>query len=153
MITHNTYSNSFTVNPNILYQRAHGLLDISILYTFSLIITLSSSFHFLVYFFYPFFIVFCQILQLESFTSSADYLWRRKRQPTRENPVDRGACWAVVHGVAQSRRWLKRLSMHACIREGNGNPLQCSCLENPRDGEAWWAAGYGVAQSDTTEAT
>ena len=36
-----------------------------------------------------------------------------------------------------------------CIGEGNGNPLQCSCLENPRDGEAWWAAVYGVAQSRT----
>ena len=33
--------------------------------------------------------------------------------------------------------------------EGNGNPLQCSCLENPRDGRAWWAAIYGVAQSQT----
>ena len=31
--------------------------------------------------------------------------------------------------------------------EGNGNPLQCSCLENPRDGGAWWAAVYGIAQS------
>ena len=35
----------------------------------------------------------------------------------------------------------------SCIREGNGNPLQCSCLENPRDGGAWWAAVYWVAQS------
>ena len=34
----------------------------------------------------------------------------------------------------------------SCIGEGNGNPLQCSCLENPRDGGAWWAAVYGVAQ-------
>ena len=33
--------------------------------------------------------------------------------------------------------------------EGNGNPLQCSCLENPKDGGAWWAAIYGVAQSRT----
>ena len=33
--------------------------------------------------------------------------------------------------------------------EGNGNPLQYSCLENPRDGGAWWAAVYGVAQSWT----
>ena len=33
--------------------------------------------------------------------------------------------------------------------EGNGKPLQCSCLENPRDGGAWWAAVYGVAQSRT----
>ena len=36
-----------------------------------------------------------------------------------------------------------------CIGEGNGNPLQCSCLENPRDGGAWWAAIYGVTQSQT----
>ena len=37
----------------------------------------------------------------------------------------------------------------ACIGEGNGNPLQCSCLENPRDGGAWWAAVYGVTQRQT----
>ena len=44
-------------------------------------------------------------------------------------------------------------SSRSCIGEGNGNPLQCSCLENPRDGGAWWAAVYGVAESDTTEVT
>ena len=37
----------------------------------------------------------------------------------------------------------------SCIGEGNGNPLQCSCLDNPRDRGAWWAAVYGVAQSRT----
>ena len=37
----------------------------------------------------------------------------------------------------------------SCIGEGNGNPLQYSCLENPRYGEAWWAAVYGVTQSRT----
>ena len=37
----------------------------------------------------------------------------------------------------------------SCIGEGNGNPLQCSCLENPRDSGAWWAAIYGVAQNRT----
>ena len=42
--------------------------------------------------------------------------------------------------------WATSLSL-SCIGEGNGNPLQCSCLENPRDGEAWWAAVSGVAQS------
>ena len=46
----------------------------------------------------------------------------------------------------------ERLHFHfslSWIGEGNGNPLQCSCLENPRDGGAWWAAIYGVAQSRT----
>ena len=37
----------------------------------------------------------------------------------------------------------------SCTGEGNGNPLQCSCLENPRDKGAWWPAIYGVAQSWT----
>ena len=46
----------------------------------------------------------------------------------------------------------ERLHFHfsfSCIGEGNGNPLQCSCLENPRDRGAWWAAIYGVTQSRT----
>ena len=46
----------------------------------------------------------------------------------------------------------ERLHLHfslSCIGEGNGKPLQCSCLENPRDGGAWWAAVYGVSQSRT----
>ena len=41
----------------------------------------------------------------------------------------------------------ERLHFHfslSCIGEGNGNPLQCSCLENPRDGGAWWAAVYAL---------
>ena len=44
----------------------------------------------------------------------------------------------------------ERLRFHFSLSgrgEGNGNPLQCSCLENPRGGGAWWAAVYGVAQS------
>ena len=44
--------------------------------------------------------------------------------------------------------WATSLSL-SCIGEGNGNPLQCSCLKNPRDGGSWWAAIYGVAQSWT----
>ena len=46
----------------------------------------------------------------------------------------------------------ERIDFHfslSCIGEGNGNPLQCSCLESPREGGAWWAALYGVAQSRT----
>ena len=46
--------------------------------------------------------------------------------------------------------WVTSLSLFtSCIGEGNGNPLQCSCLENPRDGGAWWATVCGVAQSRT----
>ena len=65
--------------------------------------------------------------------------------------MDGGAWQAAIHGVATSQTWL-RLHFHfplSHIEEGNGNPLQCSCLENPRDGGAWWAAIYGVIQSWT----
>ena len=41
----------------------------------------------------------------------------------------------------------------SCIGEGNGNPVQCSCLESPRDSGAWWAAVWGRTESDTTDAT
>ena len=65
--------------------------------------------------------------------------------------------WTEEPGRLQSMGSLRvghteRLHFHfslSCIGEGNGNPLQCSCLENPRDGVAWWAAIYGVAQSWT----
>ena len=60
-----------------------------------------------------------------------------------------GAWWAAIHGVTKSQT---RLHFHfslSCIGEGNGNPLQCFCLENPRDGGAWWAAVSGVTQSHT----
>ena len=73
-------------------------------------------------------------------------------------PWNGGAWWAAVHGVSKSRTRLSDSTFifHfslSRIGEGNGNPLQCSCLENLRDGGAWWAAVYGVAVSDTTEAT
>ena len=65
--------------------------------------------------------------------------------------------WTEEPGRRQSRGCIEldtteQLHFHfslSCIGEGNGNPLQCSCLENPRDREAWWAAVYGVAQSRT----
>ena len=65
-----------------------------------------------------------------------------------EDPVDRGAWGAAVMGSHRVTQ-LKRLSMHAGIGEGNGNPLQYSYLEDPRDRGAWWAAIYGVTQSRT----
>ena len=51
------------------------------------------------------------------------------------------------HGTAD---WFKiRKEYYMVVREGDGNPLQCSCLEDPRDGGAWWAAIYRVTQSRT----
>ena len=69
--------------------------------------------------------------------------------------------WTEEHGGLQSMGSLRVRHYWAthfhfslsCIGEGNGNPLQCSCLENPRDRGACWAAVYGVTQSDMTEAT
>ena len=68
--------------------------------------------------------------------------------------MDGGAWWAAVHGDAKSWTRLSdfTFTFHfslSCIGEGNGNPLQCSCLENPRVGGAWWAAVYGVTQGWT----
>ena len=56
-------------------------------------------------------------------------------------------------GVTQSQTRLKQLNMNACIGEGNGNPLQCSCLENPRDGKPGGLPSMGRTESDMTEAT
>ena len=60
--------------------------------------------------------------------------------------------WTEEPGGVLESDTTERLHFHSslsCVGEGNGNPLQCSCLENPRDGGAWWAAVYGVAQSRT----
>ena len=69
-----------------------------------------------------------------------------------KNPMDRGAWQAAVYSVAQSQTRLRDFTFtfhFSCIGEGNGNPLQCSCLENPREGGACWAAVYGVSQIQT----
>ena len=85
--------------------------------------------------------------------------WSLRRRQWHPTPV-------LVPGKSHGRRSLvgcspwgrwesdttERLHFHfslSRIGEGNGNPLQCSCLENPRDGGAWWAAVYGVKQSRT----
>ena len=64
--------------------------------------------------------------------------------------------WSSLVGCSPWGHWesdtTERLHFYfslSCIGEGNGNPLQYTCLENPRDGGAWWAAVYGVAQSRT----
>ena len=68
--------------------------------------------------------------------------------------MDGGAWKAAVHGVAEGQTRLNDFTFtfhfsFSCIGEGNGNPLQYSCLENPRDEGAWWAAVYGDTQSQT----
>ena len=82
--------------------------------------------------------------------------WRRKWQPT---PVllpgesrGRGSlvgCGPWGHHELDTTEQLHFHFSLSHIGEGNGSPLQCSCLENPGDGGAWWAAVYGVAQSRT----
>ena len=82
--------------------------------------------------------------------------WRRKWQPIPlflpgESQGRGSLVGCHLWGCTESDM-TERLHIHfslSCIGEGNGNPLQCSCLENPRDGQAWWAAIYGAAQSRT----
>ena len=58
-------------------------------------------------------------------------------------------CSPWGHEKSDTTEWLHFHFSLSCIGKGNGNPLQCSCLENPRDRGARWAAVYGVAQSQT----
>ena len=81
---------------------------------------------------------------------------RRQWHPTPVLLPGKSHGWRSLVGRSPWGRWgldtTERLHFHfslSCIGEGNGNPLQCSCLENPRDREAWWAAVYGVEQSQT----
>ena len=81
---------------------------------------------------------------------------RRQWQPTPVLLPGKSHGWSSLVGCSPWGReeWdtTEQLHFHfslLCIGEGNGNPLQCSCLESPRDGGAWWAAIYGVAQSRT----
>ena len=82
--------------------------------------------------------------------------WRRQWHPTPVLLPGKSHEWRSLEGCSPWGRWgsdtTERLHFHfslSCIGEGDGNPLQYSCLENPRDGEAWWAAVYGVTQSRT----
>ena len=69
-----------------------------------------------------------------------------RKTPWMEEPDGLQSMGSLRVGHAEQIHFHFSLS---CIGEGNGNPLQCSCLENPRDGGAWWAAIYGVAESRT----
>ena len=82
--------------------------------------------------------------------------WRRQWQPTPELLPGKSHGWRSLVGCSpwgsKESNATEQLHFHfslSCIGEGNGNPLQCSCLENPRDGRAWWAAVYGVTQNRT----
>ena len=80
--------------------------------------------------------------------------WRRQWHPTPVLLPGKSHGWRSLVGCSPWGRGeldtTGRLHFHfslSCIGEGNGNPLQCSCLENHRDIGAWWASVYGVAQS------
>ena len=79
-----------------------------------------------------------------------------KAMAPHENPMDGGTWWAAAHGVTKSPAQLSDFTHFSlsCIGEGNGNPLQYSCLENPRDwGSLVGCRLWGRTESDTTEAT
>ena len=74
---------------------------------------------------------------------------QRWRSPIQSEKTRPGADCASHHELLIAKFRLKLKKVGKTTGEGNGNPLQCSCLENPRDGGAWWAAVSGVAQSRT----
>ena len=85
-----------------------------------------------------------------------DLIQRRQWHPTPVLLPEKSYGQRSLVGCSPRGRWgsdmTEQLHFHfslSCIGEGNGNPLQCSCLENPRDGRAWWAPVYGVTQSRT----
>ena len=81
--------------------------------------------------------------------------WRGQWQPTPVFWPGKSHGWRSLMGCSpwghKESDMTERLYFHFSLSRigGNGNPLQCSCLENPRDGGAWWAEVYGVAQSRT----
>ena len=90
------------------------------------------------------------------FWMSREYCWRRQWHPTPVLLPGKSHGWRSLVGCSPwgCKEWgtTERLHFHfslSSIGEGNGNPLQCSCLENPRDGGVWWASVYGVIQSRT----
>ena len=88
---------------------------------------------------------------------STNLIYRRRQwHPTPVLLPGKSHGWRSLVGCSPWGRWgsdtTEQLDFHfllSCIGEGNGNPLQCSCLENPGDGGAWRAAIWGVAQSRT----
>ena len=95
-------------------------------------------------------------LYTKNFHCTRVILGRRQWHPTPVLLPGKSHGQRSLEGCSPWGHWVsdttERLHFHfslSCIGEGNGNPLQCSCLENPRDGGAWWAAVSGVAQSRT----
>ena len=98
-------------------------------------------------------IVFSSSKQSENFSKKYQ---RRQWHPTPVLLPGKSHGWRSLVGCSpwgreesDTTEWLHFHFSLSCIAEGNGNPLQCSCLENPRDGGAWWVPIYGVAQSRT----
>ena len=98
------------------------------------------------------------ISQASASMNSVDLISKRRRQwqPTPVLLPGKSHEWRSLVGCSpwgreelDTTEWLHFHFSLSCIGEGNGNPLQCSCLENSRDGGAWWAAVYGVTQSQT----
>ena len=102
-------------------------------------------------------------IEINTYINYFIQLSEKKAMATHSSTLAWKIPWTEEPGRLQSMRllrvghdWSDLACMHesenfslSCIGEGNGNPLQCSCLEHPRDGGAWWAAVSGVAQSRT----
>ena len=90
--------------------------------------------------------------ELEKWCWMQEYPWKLSQKMhigDLAQVADFQGCCPWGHWGSDTTERLHGQFSRSCIGEGNGNPLQCSCLENPRAGGAWWAAVYEVAQSRT----
>ena len=97
-------------------------------------------------------LLFLQVIFLH-LNKSVNCLSHKSRQPY--IPVHRDdSIRMIIREISSAKSWTRLSDFTStfslsCIGEGNGNPLQCSCLENPRGRRAWWADVYGVTESRT----
>ena len=137
------------IEPGVVICFLYNIIHVSM--TFPQIIPLSPSLTGSKRLFYTSVSLLLSHMQGYHYHLSKFHIYALEWQPTPVVLPGESHGWRSLVGCSPWGRYkLDTTSLSlSCIGEGNGNPLQCSCLENPRNGGAWWAAVSGVTQSRT----